>query len=595
MMDSVIIHEDTREYVYPINRNCIELRLISSANISCRLVYWNRFKIGGKRVKKTDGVCFARDSRFHYYKCRIAEDEAVKYIRYYFELSDGDEKSYLSTYGLKSFIPQSGFFEYLYTNEKDIFEVPEWTMSAVIYQIFPERFCNGDKTNDPADTGPWHTNPTRENFMGGDIIGIMSKLEYLSELGIDALYINPIFNAPSNHKYDTADYYEIDPAFGSMDAFKQLVDECHRRGIKVILDGVFNHCGYFFVPFQDVLKNGEQSEYKDWFFIESFPVQTDPPNYECVGYYKWMPKLRFSNPEVRQYFLDVGAYWLEQAKIDGWRLDVCDEVDYTFWQEFRKRIKAINKDAVLIGETWKDGRDLLRGDQMDSVMNYLFRDAVADFFAKEAIDVCEFDSRIQKIRASYAPQALPALYNLISSHDTERFLTRCQGNVQKLKLAAAFQMMFTGMPAIYYGDEIGMEGDNDPDCRRAMVWDNMNEKLLAHYKQMIHIRKSHCSITGGDYNTVVCDGGLYGFARRTKDEAVYVVLNNSDEKQKCCVPLFEKRSAIARSLLSSQTYTCRQIEKDTSFFNEDIHSYSSCLDIVISGYSLEIIKIKERN
>ncbi len=595
MMDAVFIHEATREYVYPISRNCIELRLISSANVSCKLVYWNRFKNGGKTVKTIDAVCFARDSRFHYFKCWIVEDEAVKYTRYYFELSDGKEKSYMNAHGMTASIPEDGFFEYLYTNEKDIYETPEWMKNAVMYQIFPERFFNGDKANDPVDAKPWQTKPTRENFMGGDICGIISKLEYLSELGIDALYLNPIFKSPSNHKYDTADYYEIDSAFGSMETFKQLVDECHRRGIKVILDGVFNHCGYFFALFQDVLSNGEQSEFKDWFYIESFPVQTDPPNYECVGYYKWMPKLRFSNPDVREYFLDVGAYWLEQANIDGWRLDVCDEVDYTFWQEFRKRIKAINKDAALIGETWKNGQDLLRGDQMDSVMNYLFRDAVVDFIAKEAIDAREFDNRIQKMRASYAPQAQLVLFNLIGSHDTERFLTLCQGNVQKLRLVAAFQMMFAGMPVIYYGDEIGMEGDNDPDCRKAMRWDYANNELLAHYKQMIRIRKSNDSISGGDFSTIICDGGLYGFARRKKEEAIYVVLNNSDQERNCSVPLFEKSLSGACSLLNLNSYTSHQLERDTSYFNQDIHSYSSCLDIKISGYSLEIIKIKERS
>lgn len=594
MKNAVLIHEATREYVYPVSRNSIELRITCAGtkNITCRLVYWNRLKNGTRQVKKADAICFARDSRFSYLKCRITEDEAVKYISYYFELAKGNEKRYLSANGTSSSQPAEGFFEYLYTNENDIYEVPEWLSGTIVYQIFPERFCNGSKANDPKDVQPWNSKPTRENFMGGDIKGIISKLDYLSELSIDAIYLNPMFKSPSNHKYDTVDYHEIDPAFGSMEEFMKLVEECHKRGIKVILDGVFNHCGYYFAPFQDVLKNGEQSEYKDWFFIEKFPVETDPPNYECVGYYKWMPKMRFSNPDVRNFFLDVGAYWLEQAGIDGWRLDVSDEVDFTFWQEFRRRIKDVKKDAVLLGETWKDGRDLMRGDQMDSVMNYLFRSAVVDFIARDVLDAAGFDDRIQKMRATYAAQALPVLYNLIGSHDTDRFLTLCNGNVKKLKLAAAFQMAFSGMPAIYYGDEIGMDGYNDPDCRKAMQWDDINEDLLDYYKQMISIRKSNVCLTEGEFSTVVCEGGLYGFARSTEEETIYVVLNNCENKQKCSVPVFEKQGAAAKNLLSEQTYISKELREDTEYFNGDIYKYLSYLEVDVSGYSLEIIKIK---
>jgi cyclomaltodextrinase len=591
MNQITVLHQASREYVCPTARNRLDIKLLCGSRelVDCRIVYWNRFFEDD--VKTEEMVCVGRDAEFDHFMCELVFDKAVKYIKYYFIIHTSVGSLYLGRDGLNSERPVN-FFEYLCTNENDIFRVPDWAKGAVIYQIFPDRFYNGNPLNDPEGTVEWNSIPTRENFFGGDLKGILLKLDYLQDLGIDAIYLNPLFKAPSNHKYDTTDYYEIDPSFGDTDELIELVKECHKRNIKVVLDGVFNHSGYCFKPFQDVLRKGEASKYKDWFIIESFPVQTDPPNYECVGYYNKMPKLRFDNPDVRKYFIDVAAYWLKIADIDGWRLDVADEVDFTFWQEFRRAIKGVRKDALLIAETWKDGRDILRGDQMDSVMNYLFRDSIVEYFARESIDTWKFDHLIQRMLFIYPHIVYPVLYNLIGSHDTPRFLELCGGNLQKMQLAVAFQMTFPGMPAIYYGDETGLDGENDPDCRKTMNWGNFNKDLLQFYKTVIALRKKTPSLLYGDFRCICCEDAIYGYARRFGNETAYIVLNKGNSDKKISIPLFEEPSADIelKSLLNEAVYQPGQIQSGDCFYNSDMNRYRSRLEMVLPAYHFEIIK-----
>jgi cyclomaltodextrinase len=593
MNSFVFLHEAAREYVCPIERNRLVLKIKCSRESGKRweLIYWNRFR--EDEVSRTALRFLARDDMFDCFFCDMILPEAVKYLRYCFAASDAKGISYFGPYGESDSIP-GRCFEYPYTNDCDVFQIPEWAQGTVAYQIFPERFFNGDASGDPPGTESWDGKPTRTNFFGGDLRGIIKKLDHLSSLNIGLLYLTPVFRSPSNHKYDTTDYYATDPAFGTMEDLKELTKECHARNIRVILDGVFNHCGFEFAPFQDVLENGERSKYKDWFYIDGFPVRTDAPNYECVGYYKWMPKIRMRSREARKYFLDVGAYWIKEADIDGWRLDVADETDFTFWQEFRRAVKSIKKDAILIGETWKDGRDLLRGDQMDSVMNYLFRDAVAGFFAKNDISAAELDLRIQKMLSAYPQAVYPALYNLIGSHDTVRFLTLCGGDTKRMKLAAAFQMAFPGMPAVYYGDEVGMDGENDPDCRKAMNWDSPDADMLEFYRRMTALRRSEPCLAKGDFSAVLCEGGCYAFARRYGDETVYAVFNNSDKKKKLKIPLYEQKGCRLVSLLDGKIYESVKNTKRRSFHNGDVNEYNSRFRLILPAYQLDIIK-RRRN
>lgn len=585
------LHAASREYVYPVDRNRLKIKLKCNRGqgVTCQIAFWNRFH--ENEIKTKEMKCAGRDAEFDYFICDLDFNEAVKYLRYYFIISAANGCKYLGRDGFSQEKPVN-FFEYLYTNEEDIIDVPNWARGAVVYQIFPERFNNGDTSNDPVNTVDWNSIPTRENFFGGDLKGIIIKLDHLQELGVDAIYLNPLFKSPSNHKYDTVDYFTVDPSFGDNNDVIKLVEECHKRNIKVIFDGVFNHCGYYFQPFQQVLEKGEASEFKDWFYIESYPVQTDPPNYECVGYYKWMPKLRFKNRKVRDYFIKVGTYWVKTADIDGWRLDVADEVDFTFWQQFRREIKSIKKEAILIAETWKDGSDMLRGDQMDSVMNYLFRDAVVEYFAQETIDTWQFDHLIQRMLFLYPDAVYPVLYNLVGSHDTPRFLGLCKDNIRKMQLAVAFQMTFPGMPAVYYGDETGLNGENDPDCRRAMNWGNYNLELFEFYKAMIAIRKNLPSLMHGNYECIYCDEEAYGYARHFEMETAYVILNRSNTEKQLTIPLFQEISQVKvlESVISETMYRPEEIQAGECFHHSDIRNYRSKFKMVLPAYRFEIIK-----
>lgn len=601
MVSKLIIHEQTRDYIYPITRNKLAIRLKTKkkeAN-SCHLLYWNRFnkEITGELIAKMQ--CYARDNLYDYYETIIDTTESTKYIKYYFQVSETNETFYLNYHGVNHSNPTDGFFEYLYTNEQDIFKVPSWTKGSVFYQIFPERFCNGDPTNDPYDVVPWGSTPTRDNFMGGDLKGIINNIDYIKDLGVDGLYLTPIFEASSNHKYDTIDYFRIDPSFGTFNDLKDLVDICHQNGIKIILDGVFNHCGYFFPQFQDLLKNGVYSKYKDWFLIDSFPIDTKNLNYETTGYYKWMPKLRLSNPEVREFILKVARFWIEEAGIDGWRLDVADEVDYTFWQDFRKLVKSINPNCFILAETWRENREMLRGDQVDSVMNYLFRDALVDFFAKKQISPIQFDERINRILGVYCKTVHLSLYNLIGSHDTARFLTLSNNQLQILKIAAAFKLCFPGIAGIYYGDEIGLTGENDPDCRKSMEWNpnKQNREIYTWYKKLIAIRKRCKPLQFGVFSSNYCssDNYVYGFYREFEEDRVYVIINNSNLTTKITYPVLESPKDICflTDEISGESHHIENLQNHT-FHNDDLNNYQGILRLQLLPYQVKIISQKRK-
>ncbi len=354
--------------------------------------------------------------------------------------------------------------------------VPDWARDAIFYQIFPERFANGDPRNDPPGTEKWGGVPKSRSYFGGDLEGILRHLDYISSLGVNALYLTPIFESPSNHKYHTTDYLRVDPHFGTEKTLKRLIDSCHARGIRIILDGVFNHTGVDFFAFADIKKNGARSPYLGWYNIYSLPVgPPSKPNYECWWGLGELPKLMTTNPDVQQYLFRATRHWMELG-IDGWRLDVPNEIPHQFWIEWRKLVKSINPQAYIVGEIWDDATPWLKGDQFDAVMNYRFQKACVQFFAKGTMNVTEFDSTLAAVRAEYPSDVTNALQNLLGSHDTERFLTSCGGNVNRMKLAVLFQAMYVGAPMIYYGDEVGMMGGNDPGSRGTMVWDPSKQR-----------------------------------------------------------------------------------------------------------------------
>lgn len=414
--------------------------------------------------------------------------------------------------------------------------VPSWVRDAIFYQIFPERFANGDKTNDPANVEAWGGVPKSKNYFGGDLQGIIDHLDYISSLGVNCIYLNPIFWSTGNHKYHAKDYLTIDPHFGDEKVFKRLVDECHKRGIRVILDGVFNHTGVDFFAFEDIKKNGKKSKYVKWYNIYGFPVAPpSKPNYECWWNYGDLPKLMTHNPDVRDHLYHVTEHWMKLG-IDGWRLDVPNEIPHPFWIEWRKLVRKLNPDAYIVGEIWDDATPWLKGDQFDAVMNYRFRAACLDFFVNRKTSPAEFNSALAKARNGYPDEVNFVQQNLLGSHDTERLITLCKDDKQTMKLAWLFQMTYIGAPMVYYGDEIGMAGGKDPACRGTMIWDEskQDQELFYTMKQFIANRNRYPVLRQGSFESFLADNekNLFGFLRKSSEgkSVAVVILNNGTEE-----------------------------------------------------------------
>jgi cyclomaltodextrinase / maltogenic alpha-amylase / neopullulanase len=428
-------------------------------------------------------------------------------------------------------------------------QTPDWVKDAVFYQIFPDRFSRSDQAPKPSNLESWDSPPTRFGFKGGDLIGILEHLDYLSDLGITAIYLNPIFQSAANHRYHTHDYYTVDPILGGMPAFERFLQGAHDRDIRVVLDGVFNHASRGFYQFNHIMENGDQSPYLDWFIINGFPLRAfdekEPPNYAAWWDLGELPKLNTDNPQVRSFLMDVAEYWLRQG-IDGWRLDVPLEIETSgFWEEFRERVKAINPEAYILAEIWGDAEAWLQGDAFDAVMNYGFNRACYGFFGGAWLDVShrpggfelaamdgkDFAQEIDRLLSLYGPEVTLAQYNLLSSHDEPRFLTMVRGDRRRLRLATLFQMTFSGTPSIYYGDEIGMEGGPDPDCRRAFLWDERGWDLELHadVRRFIALRHAHRALRRGAYRELEVTETTYAFARHDEDETVIVALNVGED------------------------------------------------------------------
>ncbi|WP_182201435.1 alpha-glycosidase [Paraliobacillus salinarum] len=451
-----------------------------------------------------------------------------------------EDQVYYTEKGYFEEMPQDigNYFCFPFIHQNDSFQAPEWVKDTVWYQIFPERFANGDHSINPENTLDWgKEQPTPENFFGGDFQGIINHLDHLQELGITGIYLCPIFKAYSNHKYDTIDYMEIDPQFGDKETFRELVKQCHDRGIRVMLDAVFNHSGLYFEPFQDVLGKGEQSNYRNWFHIWDFPIQTEPaPNYDTFAFVGSMPKLNTTNPEVKAYLLDVARYWIEEFNIDGWRLDVANEIDHNFWRDFRKVVKESKPDAYILGEIWHDSLPWLQGDQFDAVMNYPFTTSVVDFFAKKEITPIQFANSITGLLHMYPQHVNEVAFNLLDSHDTARILTLSNGEEERVRLMYVFQFSFIGTPCIYYGDEIGMTGGDDPACRACMEWDvsKQNRDLFQFIQQLIRMRKEVSAFGNqGSFRfiQVIDEQNVIVYEKKNDEQRLIFVLNNGNKVQ----------------------------------------------------------------
>jgi len=441
-----------------------------------------------------------------------------------------------------------------------------WAMDAIIYQIFPDRFFNGDKRNDPESVESWGNPPTTNNYFGGDLQGIINKLDYLDELGVNCLYLNPIFKAGTNHRYDTIDYYQIDPFLGDPDVFRELISKMHEKKMRIILDGVFNHCGKGFWAFEDLRKNEEKSKYKDWFNVRYFPVSENPLNYDTCGGCYYLPKFNHQNEQLEKYLLDVAVYWLNEFGIDGWRLDTPARVPMSFWKKFHEKVREVSTDCYLVGELWRDAAQWVKGDLFDGCTNYLLRDLIVDFFSKRILDAEDFSFELDSLLSRLGTGSY-YMMNLLGCHDTPRVRTLFKGEDLRLALAITFQMTFPGIPLIYYGDEIGMTGEGDPDCRRTMEWDDKkwNRDIYHLYRSMIRIRKDYKSLRKGTFQTLLAFNSLIAYKRVSGEEEFVVILNPGPAVASIRIPL-ESNSTDWFNVLSSQnTY---HAENGCLFFEE---------------------------
>ena len=392
----------------------------------------------------------------------------------------------------------------------DQYNAPEWVTDTVWYQIFPERFANGDVSNDPVGTKSWDStdHPGREDFYGGDLQGILEHLDHLQELGVSGIYLNPIFQAPSNHKYDTQDYMTVDPHFGDAKLFKQLVQAAHERGIRVMLDAVFNHIGDKSMQWQDVLKNGQASPYANWFHIREFPATYTPTDnfefaadatYDTFDYTPHMPKLNTSNPEVVDYLLNIATYWVKEFDIDAWRLDVANEIDHHFWRKFHDAMMALKPDFYILGEIWHTSQSWLVGDEFTAIMNYSYTGAILQYFLENE----SADTLVQKMSHQlmlYRDATNRMMFNTLDSHDTPRLMTLAHEDKQLAKSILAFTFMQPGVPSIYYGTEYGMTGENDPDDRKPMVWqpELQDHDLYDFMQKLVQVRRQNIAKLSDD-------------------------------------------------------------------------------------------------
>jgi len=461
---------------------------------------------------------------------------------------------------------------------------PDWVQDAIFYQIFPDRFAkSAHNPNDLLTFESWDSPPNPHGFKGGDLYGVAERLDYLKDLGITALYLNPILASASNHRYHTFDYYNVDPLLGGNEAFRFLLDQAHKKNIRVILDGVFNHASRGFWQFHHVLENGTGSPYKDWFFFDperlngkkhwgAYPgpqeqkLLAHEDSITAIGYRGWwglpaLPKFNTNTPAVREFLFEVAEHWIKFGA-DGWRLDVATEIDDdSFWQEFRNRVRAVNPEAYIVAEIWHESQRWLQGDQFDAIMNYDVTRPCLAFFGrkldlsvlhqqsnyqgiKHTIDAHEFANQIDHNLGLYKPDITYSQLNLLDSHDTPRYLSCVSGDKSALKLAWLFQFAYPGAPNIYYGDEIGLDGKHDPDCRKSFPWDEnkWDKNLLAYIKELIALRKKHPALRRGDFKRLWSADGVYAFSRSYEGKTFIVALNVSESPQQAHVTYEAQKS-----------------------------------------------------
>ena len=582
-------------------------------------------------------------------------------LRYYFRLKDGSKTVYYAAKGAANSVALAKRNSFYYDkNSIRIFKTPDWVKNGIMYQIFPERFFNGDKSNDPTFKEKdlyWTTsrrprpevlNPNNPEYYyyvkqwnriaylankqngqryfstyGGDIVGVEKKLGYLRDLGVTIIYFNPVFRAKSNHKYDAADFTRPDPTFATKAQFKRFMRKARSMGIRVVIDSSFNHTGDKHYAFRDTVLKGPKSKYWKWYEWKKWPipkvVSKISDYYNCWWGFGSLPDLNFDlkdsgsneNPKSNiylqrggKYYLAInirkvhdrwqmiyekkasqpkGAYilarnvnwplvnhiynvvwfWTREMGVDGWRLDVANECPFWFWKFFRMVAKQASPQAYLVGEIWSAANIWLGGDYFDAVMNYkYFKEPVMKFIGEGKGNAAQFDAELKPARIDYPKQAQYAQMNLLGSHDTHRYLSAVHNNYPRFLLTYVFGMTYIGAPHIYYGDEIGMQGGKDPDCRRTFYWQYTKVpyrvKIHNWIRKLARIRHKYSALRTGKYRTVYTKGKVMGFTRWDAKNRLLILINSSNSSESASVDAGKcglKNGTRLRDLIFGNTYT----------------------------------------
>lgn len=523
MNKSAVLHIPASQYAFAQSEDRFVIRLrAGKGDLDCCTLFY------GDRACVSSPVRFAsvimerryQDELYDFYEAAL--EDCHRRICYYFQLEKGDEKIYYYADSFHRDLPdiimengfviegRSEYYQYPYILRSEVVKLPEWFTHAVVYNIFPDSFADGRRSLPEEGKEIVGADGMRSRSrLGGTIRGITENLDYICGLGFNCLYLNPVFRAGEYHKYDIVDYFHIDPCMGTDEDFMQLTQAVHERGMHIIIDGVFNHCSWYFPQFEDVVQKGEKSVYKNWFYDLAYPVvrpeteQTEP-GYACFAYERKMPKLNTANPEVQDYFARVGSYWIEKFHVDGWRLDVANEVDKNFWRKFRDAVRKADPEAVLIGEVWENAEVWLKGDMFDSVMNYDFRKHCRDFFGMRRTMADEFAWNMTDMFLRYPAQVSRGQLNLLDSHDVPRFYSLCGEDDECFRAAFLYLCMAPGVPSVFYGDEKRIAGIREEEYRRAMPWAQACKAETDFVRNVIGIRQRWIE-PDDDYRVIQAD------------------------------------------------------------------------------------------
>lgn len=537
---------------------------------------------------------------FYYFEVDVELDGVVQTKYYGKNMENGESCEYL----------YEDLNKYQITVYKD-YEVPKWYKEGILYHIFVDRFNNGNRTkkvsnpkknsfiyanwdDDPMYIKDNEGNIVRWDFYGGNLKGIIDKLGYLKKLGVSIIYLSPIFEASSNHKYDTGDYKKIDAMFGDEEIFRELLDKASKKGIHIILDGVFSHTGSDSIYFNKYNRysdlgayQSEESKYNSWYKFNNYPE-----DYDCWWGVKSLPNVNELDPTYIDYIIknddSVLKKWTTMG-VKGWRLDVADELPEQFIKEFKKELKDLSDDNILIGEVWEDAsnkisynqrREYLLGEQLDSVMGYPFRTNIVSFL-KNDIKSIDLLNRFMQIKENYPSEAFKSNLNLIGSHDVKRIKTELDEDKELVKLAVGIQMTFEGIPYIYYGDEAGICGNTDPDNRRTYPWKKEDEDMIEYYRNLTTIRKKYKALIYGETSFIdTKNADVFAFIRKTEEEKLLIVVNRSENENDI------------KLHLDDNTIEEIDIESNLKKYIEDIFKDDKNFEINIKAKTLKVFNLK---